>query len=725
MEVSHKYNTFIQLANEDFQHFSRLPMAVYLTTYDEGIIIDFNEEAASLLELKSSDKCNKKITNFYYDIKQRRRILDKIEMLPKGKWLKNETIEFKVGKNEKRISLRFFNKLYYSDQYKPIGAISLVFEITEMERFRELEKEISLGLFEIDSNQNISYVNDAFCKILGCNSTKSIIGKPARNFFHNPDDFDAVLKKLEDGKKIEERLTLKAKNQFWIRGLVNIIPIFDDTTGKLWASKGILRDIMYDEILDKLPVALFMISTDKDGNEIIASANEEFARFHGFSAPQECEGKKVADLYPDTDAYQKERADIMNELERSGVILDRFIKIQNYQSEEKEIILNIKAIKDESGKMEGRVGAIFDITGDLNRKLMELRHDFGGFLHTYSAVMLNFSSISNAVIRSHGDKVTDKRNKIDVKKAFHEISGQINGLETNLEKFYQKNAEIKAMPDYEIERLKKWFYQLRKKEQEPEKLRASWVRAHAIEIRNLVKLYSKSGFPKELIKDIFFGLTEILRYTSMVTLSAGLKEIKDMQDEIDTFKAALYSEDINEDQFIEVDITTILEKVFTALDEFSREKQTEIRKINWQNKIIVNGEERELYTALYNVVHNAIKYSWSKPGEKIPYISIEPEIIHDKVQIKVENRGVAVRKEELVGNPPKIFQFSYRGAKSFDRERKGSGVGLWHARKIIRQHKGNIVITSDPINRNITPINYDQPFITTVTIILPLKSYKI
>ncbi len=724
MEVSHKYNTFIQLANEDFQHFSRLPMAVYLTAPD-GVIIDFNQEAASILDLQPADKYHKNITGFYSDPRQRRRILDKLEALPSGEWLKNETIEFKIGVNEKRISLRFFTKEYHSTQNQPAGFISLAFKITEMERFRELEDVMPIGMFEVDSFQNISYANKEFCKILGCSDPKNIIGKPASDFFQNQEDFEVIFEKVKKEEIKKEKLTLKAKNQSWIRGSVSIVPILDGAPEKLWASKGILTDITYDEILKKLPVALFMITSDKYGNEVIARANDAFAKFHGFKSEKECEGMKAADLYPDQDEYQKELRFIKSELQNKRPVLNHFIKTVNYQGEEKEIILNVREIRDESGNIEGRVGAIFDITGDLNRKLMELRHDFGGFLHTYSAVMLNFSSISNAVIRSHGDKVTDKRNKIDVKKAFHEISGQINGLETNLEKFYQKNAEIKAMPDYEIERLKKWFYQLRKKEQEPEKLRASWVRAHAIEIRNLVKLYSKSGFPKELIKDIFFGLTEILRYTSMVTLSAGLKEIKDMQDEIDTFKAALYSEDINEDQFIEVDITTILEKVFTALDEFSREKQTEIRKINWQNKIIVNGEERELYTALYNVVHNAIKYSWSKPGEKIPYISIEPEIIHDKVQIKVENRGVAVRKEELVGNPPKIFQFSYRGAKSFDRERKGSGVGLWHARKIIRQHKGNIVITSDPINRNITPINYDQPFITTVTIILPLKSYKI
>ena len=56
---------------------------------------------------------------------------------------------------------------------------------------------------------------------------------------------------------------------------------------------------------------------------------------------------------------------------------------------------------------------------------------------------------------------------------------------------------------------------------------------------------------------------------------------------------------------------------------------------------------------------------------------------------------------------------------SGDRRRMGTGMGLTDARETARKHGGDVIIKSLPASGK-SELDYNQPFLTTATLILPL-----
>lgn len=97
--------------------------------------------------------------------------------------------------------------------------------------------------------------------------------------------------------------------------------------------------------------------------------------------------------------------------------------------------------------------------------------------------------------------------------------------------------------------------------------------------------------------------------------------------------------------------------------------------------------------ALYNLVHNAVKYSFSQH-----YVTVKGHSIgaHQdrKYRVDIANYGVGILPQEIQDRL--IFLPDYRGILSRDKERTGSGLGLAIADAVIRNHGGEIVVKSIP-----------------------------
>lgn len=119
--------------------------------------------------------------------------------------------------------------------------------------------------------------------------------------------------------------------------------------------------------------------------------------------------------------------------------------------------------------------------------------------------------------------------------------------------------------------------------------------------------------------------------------------------------------------------------------------------------------------ALFNLLHNAVKYSFtSKKNKGWVLISISRK---DKdLVVQVENVGVPIAKDEIDSGD--IFKLGYRSR--YSAKTKGLGIGLYVARKIMSQHSGDIRVESRPIRKSLGQTKYDEPFVTTVVIKLPL-----
>jgi signal transduction histidine kinase len=131
--------------------------------------------------------------------------------------------------------------------------------------------------------------------------------------------------------------------------------------------------------------------------------------------------------------------------------------------------------------------------------------------------------------------------------------------------------------------------------------------------------------------------------------------------------------------------------------------------MNWASdgrpaqQLTVMGDREELFTALSNVLNNAVKYSSADPRIRVEVVT--PDL--QSVQIRVQDDGVGIPRGEL----KRVFKRFYRVLTPGSAQVKGSGLGLFIVRAIARRHGGDAYAQSEGSGRG-----------TTVTIQLPRNS---
>ena len=102
-----------------------------------------------------------------------------------------------------------------------------------------------------------------------------------------------------------------------------------------------------------------------------------------------------------------------------------------------------------------------------------------------------------------------------------------------------------------------------------------------------------------------------------------------------------------------------------------------------ESPIIVNADELKLKQVIIILLDNAMKYSTEK-------IDVYLENHEPYTVLQVKDHGIGIPENEL----EHIFERFYRVDKARSRETGGTGLGLSIAKNIIKQHKGEIKVTS-------------------------------
>jgi signal transduction histidine kinase len=117
----------------------------------------------------------------------------------------------------------------------------------------------------------------------------------------------------------------------------------------------------------------------------------------------------------------------------------------------------------------------------------------------------------------------------------------------------------------------------------------------------------------------------------------------------------------------------------------------------------VRGIAEDLRTAILNILDNAVKYS--------------PNGVHVRCSLMIVNFAqvrLTVR-DQGVGLPPgedkQIFKRFYRVPGRIALKTKGTGIGLFLVRSIVRQHGGNVTASSAGLNQG-----------TAITVTLPIAA---
>jgi signal transduction histidine kinase len=106
-----------------------------------------------------------------------------------------------------------------------------------------------------------------------------------------------------------------------------------------------------------------------------------------------------------------------------------------------------------------------------------------------------------------------------------------------------------------------------------------------------------------------------------------------------------------------------------------------------EGPITLMGNPEELRTAVANLIENAVKYSRQQPSIVVDVTT--PNM--DMVVLRIRDNGVGIPRDEL----KRIFKRFYRVHSPATGQVKGTGLGLFIVRSIVRRHGGEAYAESE------------------------------
>nr|MBC7245973.1 PocR ligand-binding domain-containing protein [Chloroflexota bacterium] len=131
----------------------------------------------------------------------------------------------------------------------------------------------------------------------------------------------------------------------------------------------------------------------------------------------------------------------------------------------------------------------------------------------------------------------------------------------------------------------------------------------------------------------------------------------------------------------------------------------QLEPVNGRSPVIQASQEH-LQQAMHNLVHNAIKYSFTGAFDRPRWVQIVGRPAGKYYELRIQNFGVGIDPDEY----DKIFQGGYQGRRTRDEYRPGSGRGLALVKRVIEKHHGEIMVSS---------VDQKSAFLTTFTVLLP------
>ena len=133
----------------------------------------------------------------------------------------------------------------------------------------------------------------------------------------------------------------------------------------------------------------------------------------------------------------------------------------------------------------------------------------------------------------------------------------------------------------------------------------------------------------------------------------------------------------------ELELAKILEESITIVRNRYHLEPAAIRFAEAPNEICVLGDADELQTVFVNLLDNAVKYS----GDDVKVsVRVRASASRNRIDVFVRDNGIGMASSEL----KRVFRRFYRAQQSEGKKVKGTGLGLFIVRSIIKKHGGSI-----------------------------------
>ncbi|MEZ5382392.1 MAG: ATP-binding protein [Microthrixaceae bacterium] len=135
----------------------------------------------------------------------------------------------------------------------------------------------------------------------------------------------------------------------------------------------------------------------------------------------------------------------------------------------------------------------------------------------------------------------------------------------------------------------------------------------------------------------------------------------------------------------DVPLDDVIEEVRSRLLSVAAERSISLEVPAEPTRLVVRGDRRQLGSALFNLVDNAVKYS-----DDGGTVRIELRRSPDAIAVEVSDSGIGIPGTDL----ERIFERFYRVDRARGRDTGGTGLGLAIVRHVVHNHGGSVEAAS-------------------------------
>ncbi|WP_406658213.1 PAS domain S-box protein [Methanolobus sp. ZRKC2] len=193
------------------------------------------------------------------------------------------------------------------------------------------------------------------------------------------------------------------------------------------------------------------------------------------------------------------------------------------------------------------------------------------------------------------------------------------------------------------------------------------------------------GYSKLLHEDDSALLSNEQKKYARVITGSGDTLLKMVNSMIDLCEIENGTLEIDKKEFL---LPAVIDEIESFMAPIAKQKDINLSfDINTESNAIYSDEEK-FRTILYNITHNAIKFT--PPGGTVNVKVYSPD--RKLLRIAITDSGIGISKEEL----SKLFKPFCQADSSLNRKFNGTGLGLSLAKEFVEMLGGKIQVESEP-----------------------------
>ena len=138
--------------------------------------------------------------------------------------------------------------------------------------------------------------------------------------------------------------------------------------------------------------------------------------------------------------------------------------------------------------------------------------------------------------------------------------------------------------------------------------------------------------------------------------------------------------------FADFDVAEVARIILISFEQKIESKKLDVEFDSEEDKMIAYADKDAIYQVVYNLCHNAIKFSRDGGKFAIRIFRVDS----GKIQISVFDEGQTIPKEDIC----MVFERFYKIDKSRGLDKSGVGLGLYICKTIIDAHGEKIYVES-------------------------------